>query len=190
MVRYKMKIVVAFLSLLTSAMAFNSPASPKDTSFLKSNIGATDPFPEGFDPLNLSGEKQSRFNYFREAEIKHGRLGMFASVAFPVIESNTHKPAIDQFQQLDPSVQISVIATMLALEFYGMRRGWEVPSTKLFALKEDYKQGDLGFNVIKDWSTDLAVDLQNKELNNGRLAMLSAAGMMAQELVHPVPIFS
>jgi len=185
-----MKIVVAFLSLLTSAMAFNSPAPPKDTSFLKSNIGATDPFPEGFDPLNLSGEKQSRFNYFREAEIKHGRLGMFASVAFPVIESNTHKPAIDQFQQLDPSVQISVIATMLALEFYGMRRGWEVPSTKLFALKEDYKQGDLGFNVIKDWSSDLAVDLQNKELNNGRLAMLSAVGMMAQELVHPVPIFS
>tara|TARA_Y100000389_G_scaffold204919_1_gene260801 strand:- start:808 stop:1365 length:558 start_codon:yes stop_codon:yes gene_type:complete len=185
-----MKIVVTFLSLLTSGLAFNSPAPPKDNTFLKSKIGATAPFPEGFDPLNLSGEKLSRFNYFREAEIKHGRLGMFASVAFPLIETNTHKPAIDQFQQLDPMVQTSVIAAMLALEFYGMERGWEPPSTKLFTLKEDYKQGDLGFNVVKDWSTDLAVDLQNKELNNGRLAMLSAAGMIAQELVHPVAIFS
>ena len=115
---------------------------------------------------------------------------MIDSKNITLVEFNTHKPAIDQFQQLDPWVQTSVIATMLALEFYGMSRGWEAPSTKLFTLKEDYKQGDLGFNVIKDWSTDFAGDLQNKELNNGRLAMLSAAGMMAQELVNPVPIFS
>ena len=184
-----MRVIASLLTFFTCATAFNSPASPKKNAFLKNKIGATDPFPDGFDPLDLCGSKPERFNYFREAEIKHGRLGMFASAAFPIIESNTHKPAIDQFQQLEPWMQASVIAGMMGAEFYIMSKGWQEPSTKLFALKDDYKPGDMGFNVVKDWTTDLAVDLQNKELNNGRLAMLSAAGMMAQELVNPVPIF-
>ena len=186
---YKMKGLLSLL-MIGCVAAFNSPAPPKDTSFLKNKIGATDPLPDGFDPLDLCGSKEERFNYFREAEIKHGRLGMFASVAFPLIETNTHRPAIDQFQDLHPMVQSSIIGGMLATEFYIMSRGWKQPSEKLFALEDGYKPGDLGFNIVKDWSTDLAVDLQNKELNNGRLAMLSAAGMIAQELVNPVPIFN
>ena len=181
---------LTMMMTISGISAFSSPAPSTDNAFLKNKIGATDPFPDGFDPLNLSGEKPARFKYFREAEIKHGRLGMFASAAFPIIESNTHKPAIDQFQQLDPWVQASVVGAMFGAEFYIMDKGWQDPTTKLFALRDDYKPGDLGFNIVKDWTTDLAVDLQNKELNNGRLAMLSAAGMIAQELVNPVPIFS
>ena len=74
---------------------------------------------------------------------------MFASVAFPVIESNTHKPAIDQFQQLDPSVQISVIATMLALEFYGMRRGLEVLVQSCLLSKKIINKGIWGLMLLK-----------------------------------------
>lgn len=182
-----MKFISVVIGMLTCVGAFNTPAPQKDVSFLTSKVGSTAPVP-AFDPLNLSGDKPARFNYYREAELKHGRLGMFASVAIPLIESNTHKPALDQFQQLDPTYQATVIATMLGLEFYGMKTGWENPTKKMFALKEDYRPGDFGFKIVKNWDSDFAIDLQNKELNNGRLAMLSAAGMIAQELVHPVPL--
>ena len=184
-----MKIISSLLALLTCVSAFNSPAPQKDMSFLASKVGSTAPVPT-FDPLNLSGDKPARFNYFREAELKHARLGMFASVAIPLIESNTHKPALDEFQQQDPMFQASVIAAMLGLEFYGMNRGWEAPNKKVFTLKEDYRPGDFGFNLVKDWDSKSAISLQNRELNNGRLAMLSAAGMIAQELVHPAPLLS
>ena len=43
---------------------------------------------------------------------------------------------------------------------------------------------------MKDFSSDKSIDLQNKELNNGRLAMIAAAGMMAQELLTGQPIIN
>ena len=46
-------------------------------------------------------------------------------------------------------------------------------------LKEDYQPGDLGFGI---WDPN-DVDLMDKELNNGRLAMIATLGMMVQELV-------
>jgi hypothetical protein len=52
-------------------------------------------------------------------------------------------------------------------------------------LNEDYTPGDIGFDPLGLKPTDaeeLRV-LQTKELQNGRLAMLAAAGFMAQELV-------
>jgi len=53
--------------------------------------------------------------------------------------------------------------------------------------KGDRIPGDFGYDPLglkpKDTNSQEFLDLQNKELNNGRLAMLAAAGMLAQELV-------
>jgi hypothetical protein len=53
-------------------------------------------------------------------------------------------------------------------------------------LKEEYLPGDLGFDPLglapKD--VDGFIEMQNKELNNGRLAMIAVAGQVAQELVN------
>ncbi|CAN0114130.1 unnamed protein product, partial [Ectocarpus fasciculatus] len=57
-------------------------------------------------------------------------------------------------------------------------------------LKEDYIPGDLGFdplNLKPDDEEALDV-MKTKELNNGRLAMIGIAGMLAQELVNPADI--
>ena len=61
---------------------------------------------------------------------------------------------------------------------------------KLFRIKADHKAGDLGFDPLGLKPTDPAEfnEMATKELQNGRLAMLAAAGFIAQELVNHKPI--
>jgi hypothetical protein len=52
-------------------------------------------------------------------------------------------------------------------------------------LRADYNPGDIGFdplNLKPTYPEELKI-LQTKELQNGRLGMLAAAGFLAQELV-------
>ena len=63
-------------------------------------------------------------------------------------------------------------------------------STQAGLLNEDYYPGDVGFDPLGLKPTDPAefAEMQTKELQNGRLAMLAAAGFLAQELVNHKPI--
>merc|ERR1712216_264736 len=66
--------------------------------------------------------------------------------------------------------------------------GWANPYEKMDnvqALKEDYYPGDLKFDPLGLAPEDPAEFrvMQEKELSHGRLAMLAAAGFMAQETV-------
>jgi len=58
-------------------------------------------------------------------------------------------------------------------------------------LKEDYYPGDVGFDPLglKPEDPEAYAEIQTKELQNGRLAMLGVAGMIAQELVNGEEIF-
>merc|ERR1712176_371729 len=81
--------------------------------------------------------------------------------------------------------------------------GWEFPleairknqdvegKTWMGTLKEDYYPGDIGFDPLGLKPEDPAEfeALHTKELQNGRLAMLGVAGMVAQELVNGEEIF-
>jgi light-harvesting complex I chlorophyll a/b binding protein 1 len=58
-------------------------------------------------------------------------------------------------------------------------------------LKPDYFPGDVGFDPLglAPEDPDEFLELHTKELQNGRLAMLGWAGMVAQELVNGKEIF-
>ena len=80
---------------------------------------------------------------------------------------------------------------MLASESSSMIRGWknpfEDPSNK-YELKENYQPGDYNFGLNYNFEDEKNQRLLNVELNNGRLAMIGALGMIVQELITNKPI--
>jgi hypothetical protein len=146
-----------------------------------------------FDPLGFSKDTDlSKKQFYREAELKHGRIGMVSAITIPAIEAISHKSALHDFDELPVTIQLGLTGLMFSSEFASMLKGWKNPfesKENVFQLKEDYQPGDLGFSLGDDLSSDKGKELLNKELNNGRLAMIASAGMIAQELVTKQSIF-
>lgn len=133
-------------------------------------------------------------------QIKHGRVAMMAVLGILVAE-NFHPfyggsvggPAISHFSQIDkiekgfwlvPFLAIGSIEAISIATTWAPRKdtkgtvGW---------LKDNHTPGDLGFDPLGlspekkskySWN-----EIRTKELQNGRLAMLAVAGIVAQELV-------
>lgn len=185
--------IVGAFSKVTEVIKSTGSKSIIDTEIIKPTdfkpviVGSTEPFPD-FDPLNFAKD-ESRITYLREAELKHGRLAMLASTIMPITEFITHEKSIHNFDKLPISVQLLIINTMFAAEFGSMIRGWKNPYTNPFELKEDYQPGDFGFKIYRNLESDETKDLLNKELNNGRMAMMGAVGMIAQELITDKQLF-
>lgn len=59
-------------------------------------------------------------------------------------------------------------------------------TTGIANLRPDYVNGDLGFDPLGLMPTDQDAfnNMRTKELQNGRLAMLGVAGIVAQEVVN------
>lgn len=98
-------------------------------------------------------------------------------------------PAITHLAQV-PSPFWPLLALGIAkIELDRAQYGWvsprDVPVDQPGLLREDYIPGDLGFDPlgIRPEDPEEFEIMQTKELQNGRLAMLAAAGFMAQELV-------
>ena len=124
--------------------------------------------------------------FLREAELKHGRLAMIAAITLPLTEQFSDNLGIYFFQNNPAYIEFG-LSLMFITEFSSMIRGWENPTVKLFSLKKDYQPGDFGltFGV----NEELMGDKMDKELNNGRLAMIGIFGMMVQELVTQQQLF-
>lgn len=184
-------LILLLLPFFANAFSrITSPSSSKQN--VPVIVGSTKPI-ENFDPLNLLNDSDKTLLY-REAELKHGRLAMVATTIIPIIETYTHKPAIHQFEELSNSFQLGLVVLMFISEFSSMIRGWKNPfvndsTSNYFKLLEDYQPGDLGFQLINDLDSDKGRELLNKELNNGRLAMIAALGMLVQELVTEHTLF-
>mmetsp|Transcript_23340 Transcript_23340/g.38893 ORF Transcript_23340/g.38893 Transcript_23340/m.38893 type:complete len:210 (-) Transcript_23340:115-744(-) len=202
------KTIIA-ASLLASTAAFSMPAGRMTSSRVSMSaeglVGSLPPV-GFFDPLSLSeGKTDAEMKKIREAELKHGRVAMVAALGIltgeatnPLFDGKITGPAIYQFQQADDLVRyfwVGVLFFIALIEGQNILSGWESPAEAsgkgVADLKEDYINGDLGFDPLSLMPEDEeAFDtMRTKELQNGRLAMLGVAGMVAQELVNGKGIF-
>jgi hypothetical protein len=150
-----------------------------------------------FDPMgfseNMSVEGVKRL---REAEVMHGRVAMMACVGFIIGESTPtiaygftipHTIAINQVPEIPGTVLFPFFLIINILEALRASVGWVEPGLgPLFTLRDSYYPGDIGFDPLDlKPKTKESFDIrQTKELSNGRLAMIGAAGMCVQELVN------
>ena len=174
--------------------------------------GSFDPFPVNptglggviaptgyFDPVGLAvGKDAATLRQYREAEIKHGRVCMLASVGLLTQELLKNPlgidgPAIRHLDLLDekfPEFGEFFILGCAFIEAYGILRNWEPRSAtkglkRAARLRDDVEPGDLGWDPLGWYPTEPAEQewIKTKELQNGRLAMLAVAGIAAQEIM-------
>jgi light-harvesting complex I chlorophyll a/b binding protein 4 len=135
-----------------------------------------------FDPLGLSKNKSDDvMSLYRESELKHGRVAMAACLGWylnaagvhPAFNSELSNNPLEAAQQLEPVGWLQFVLGCGAIE-------WLAEKIKE---RPGYKAGDLlGAAYWVDDSDDGWLDYQNKEINNGRLAMLAFMGIFVQDL--------
>ena len=149
-------------------------------------VGITKPMGY-FDPLQLSkGKSEADMNQLREYELKHGRVAM-AAVFGIIVEPRFH-PLADSCHVAHPT---DPILAGVELNFAGKAQilGFcaGVEALTYYIKKGDnYKPGDLlgAAYYVADEEDELWINYQEKELNNGRLAMMAFAGFVTQYLLY------
>lgn len=198
-----MNFFAALVLLAASATAF-SPFAKKAAKVVKpaftveSIPGALPPVGI-WDPLGFAAKAdEPTLKRYREAELTHGRVAMLASIGFLVgeavegssflFDASIHGPAISHLAQVPAPFWALLTVFIGAAEQTRAEIGWvdpkDVPVAKPGLLRDEYIPGNLGFDPLglKPADADEFFILQTKELQNGRLAMLAAAGFIAQEL--------
>lgn len=210
-------IILVLLLICSPCSCFEPPAGPKRMMQFPLNFIERSPYLDqelagdaGFDPLRFVKSREDLF-FYREAEIKHARLGMLGSLGWPVSEL-THK-ILSNYLNLPnmledgrvPSVLnggltnevflaslggVFVVGAVLELEL--IRKKKEVPE----GLQNFFNMWrEEGFEVPGNYNFDplrlaqkIAGDdmekrklLQTIELFNGRMSMLAVVGFTSAE---------
>uniref|UniRef100_A0A7S0NX01 Uncharacterized protein n=1 Tax=Calcidiscus leptoporus TaxID=127549 RepID=A0A7S0NX01_9EUKA len=172
------------LVLFSSSAAFVSQpaqlrpvrAQPAIDAKIDGLVGDSLPFSGIFDPLGFSTKADAKkMAWYREAELKHGRIAMLASLG--MITAEKWHPLFGGKNSGNPLVAISQVPKlgwMQVILFIGFM---EAIST-LNMERDDYEPGN--FLGSAQWeTTEVWDDYQLRELNNGRLAMFASLGMIA-----------
>ena len=100
---------------------------------------------------------------------------------------------LDEVRAVEPLFFLAFGAFIGALELNRAKTGFSAPEGdfEFQQVEDDYYPGDVGFDPLglKPKDGEEFATMATKELQNGRLAMLGAAGMIAQELVNGEEIF-
>lgn len=158
---------------------------------VKEMPGITDPL-GFFDPAGFTeGASEGKVRFYREVELKHGRVAMLAAVGFLVAEQfhplwggNVDVPSYIAFQETPlQSFWPAVVIAIAVPEIFSVFTFQSPFGGETWSMRTDHEAGDLGFDPagLKPAGGRDLLAMQNAELNNGRLAMIAAAGMIVQE---------
>merc|ERR1740127_404417 len=168
-------------------------------SFAKTLPGIAGPL-GFFDPLGFcTGDaSEGKVRFLREAELKHGRVAMLASIGFlvaegfhPLFGGDIDVPSYVAFQQTPLQAFWPAVLLVLAIPEVFSVFTFQSPNEEKWAIRADHTPGDLNFDPLGLKPTNAAelAEMQTKELNNGRLAMIAMAGMVGQELASGSKLF-
>uniref|UniRef100_A0A7R9WPH0 Plastid light harvesting protein n=1 Tax=Craspedostauros australis TaxID=1486917 RepID=A0A7R9WPH0_9STRA len=189
----KTLMIAAALAGTASAFAPSQSAPKAVTSlneFANGLVGGEGPEPIPFssqgssvnwDPCGFTERAPEWVPWFREAELKHGRVAMAACLGWylnaagvhPAFDSSLSNNPLEAAQQLPLVGWVQFVLGCGAIEWLAEK----IKDT------EGYKAGDLlGASYWVDDTDEGWVDYQNKEINNGRLAMVAFMGIFVQAL--------
>mmetsp|Transcript_20070 Transcript_20070/g.58268 ORF Transcript_20070/g.58268 Transcript_20070/m.58268 type:complete len:535 (-) Transcript_20070:6-1610(-) len=162
---YKMSKAVPFL-----------PVSPA----LEGYVGEED----GFDPMGISLAIDIR--WLREAELKHGRVCMLATVGWIATDLGLRAPGeafqVSTIEAHDAMVKFGAMPQMLCWLGYAELFGF-LAIINMMEGKTDRKPGDFGIRLLYPTDERGQYEMQLKELRNGRLAMLAFGGIVTSAVL-------
>jgi len=148
---------------------------------------------------------------YRDAELCHGRLAMLAALAWPVQELLAPSIArIANREFINPGLSDILTETSgrspsvlnggleqgeLAFFLLGVGVGIGAIDSVSIRIKEEmgdnYVPGDFGFDplrLLRGATPEAVADMQEKEINNGRLAMVAITVFVLEEALSGLPV--
>eukprot|EP00629_Pelagomonadales_sp_RCC1024_P009288 CAMPEP_0119268692 /NCGR_PEP_ID=MMETSP1329-20130426/6383_1 /TAXON_ID=114041 /ORGANISM="Genus nov. species nov., Strain RCC1024" /LENGTH=210 /DNA_ID=CAMNT_0007268669 /DNA_START=204 /DNA_END=836 /DNA_ORIENTATION=+ len=199
-----MKTVLA-LALLAPAAGLVAPAAPKASrTVVQANIdsleGASNPFPDGWDPAGLAElGTPATLAWFRAAELKHSRVAMAASVGWIVNEAGitfdgdiaTGVPfaslgkGVSAWSAVPDAGKLQILLAIGAIETASeFQSPHYMKGGRLGAIP-----GPFGLRLWDPIGSMTGMDEATKatkrqmELNNGRLAMIGLASFISASYI-------
>jgi len=208
---------------LASAAAFVTPSAVSARSAVvvsetKADLQALaakcNPAIKFFDPLNLSGQslwgqtEEASIGFLRHAEIKHGRIAMFAFVGFIVGSNHVQWPWAQtlagdafpdaggvpgaQWDAIPLAAKIQIFGFVALMEFWSEGVGTHYMKGGKPGEFASFKNSDVKlphpvpfdlfdpFGLSKSASAEKKAAGLVKEINNGRLAQIGIFGFLAE----------
>ena len=144
--------------------------------------GADGPESKNFDPLKLAENSPEWVPWFREAELKHGRIAMLAAAGYLAVDLGitlpdhsgissfaAHNAAVSSGAMVQILIWTSILEHCTINAVKGLKDGSHKPGNYFF--------NPLGFGK----SAAEMAKLEVNELKNGRLAMMAFSGMVTAD---------
>ena len=181
-------------TLCLTASAFVAPAAKTQQSASRTTTLASLPVESSFATMSggfgfaeKNGLKLARAfpgmqTFFREAELKHGRVAMLATVGWIATDIGFRVPGepfanVSTLEAHDAMVKFGSMPQMLCwlglLEVFGF-----LAFNNAAEGRTDRKPGDFGLRMFYPGDEAAQKTMQKKELSNGRLAMLAYGGIV------------
>lgn len=221
-----MKVAAALAMLLGAASAFapvavpnTRVASPLNMAAIDEAFGITVETGNKCPPLGrwiLEDAQPDAIKWFQNAEIKHGRIAMVATIGFMIQKWGIHMPLYlgpDGSNAFHPESETAwLLSSTTGVTFSDVAAAAPLDAIKMIPaagflqiffvagwfeciayhrqwnqgreILGDYGYDPLGFTKREGgWDSKELTDLRMKEIKNGRLAMLTIAGWVANEAI-------